>query len=811
MSKKDFSIVIPYYNKAYEINLVLKSLSLQNYDKTKYEVVIIDDGSDQRIDDIVKKYDSIMDINYIYIEHTGNRGKNRNLGVKESRGERIIFLDSDIVAERNMIKEFDRETKDDKKFISVGMRNLLYNYDKNYLDEKMLEYNFDLFKNFPSRKDPRITEIIYEEESGNKMDGKWQLVYTNCLCLWKKEFDEVNGFDEIFSKNWGAEDVELGYRLYRNGCKIDINQKVETYHLYHPEDFIKRIESLKKNYVIFVNKHPHWQVELFIREYETWAIEMIELQEKIKKREYIVSDIKNVKEFLNTIPGNSLLCGIENEELLFSDKIETAFLPESSINNAKIMNIIGIKTYFNDQHFDLAIVSKEYEYLNYGVFVMLIKELERIAKRIIFINKESEIIEKLYDNKLNYSNSMLHKKNLLFMISNIFSLEINKYFMINLAIACYNRGIITGINMQYDPFHKIDINSDFMYFNDKSKREILNKLIYHELNFIGDQIPCIIDRTVAKSTYRSLGNRMLWNEVYYYNEDKEYKKEILRVVDKVLLKRECDRDKLLLNDTSKMYYLPVGIDKKIINIMGKKSKHKRGKEFVFYWCDKSTGNDSNLEQLIECFTEIFKNNNNVKLKINFTGNNFFYIGNEVTSEAMNQFNASTINYRKMIFNCYFKELIEKYKKNRSIIVQYGKESEEEILSDLIDSDCYININSRMVISPLILYSIAFGKKSIILDNDTYNGYGKSKNYLKVKCYKNPVVLSEPLFVQAAKLETKDYRRYCMSDKPDKESLKNILLYAYKNRDDLMIDQNDKNDFIEKHDWEEIVNKLISII
>jgi hypothetical protein len=260
-----------------------------------------------------------------------------------------------------------------------------------------------------------------------------------------------------------------------------------------------------------------------------------------------------------------------------------------------------------------------------------------------------------------------------------------------------------------------------------------------------------------------------------------------------------------------MYYLPVGIDKKIINIMGKKSKHKRGKEFVFYWCDKSTGNDSNLEQLIECFTEIFKNNNNVKLKINFTGNNFFYIGNEVTSEAMNQFNASTINYRKMIFNCYFKELIEKYKKNRSIIVQYGKESEEEILSDLIDSDCYININSRMVISPLILYSIAFGKKSIILDNDTYNGYGKSKNYLKVKCYKNPVVLSEPLFVQAAKLETKDYRRYCMSDKPDKESLKNILLYAYKNRDDLMIDQNDKNDFIEKHDWEEIVNKLISII
>ena len=77
-----FSIVIPYWNKYYEIALVLKALSLQDYDLKQFEIIIIDDGSDQRIDPIIDRYKDRLNIVYQYNPRSGNRGRNRNLGVK---------------------------------------------------------------------------------------------------------------------------------------------------------------------------------------------------------------------------------------------------------------------------------------------------------------------------------------------------------------------------------------------------------------------------------------------------------------------------------------------------------------------------------------------------------------------------------------------------------------------------------------------------------------------------------------------------------------------------------------------------------
>ena len=104
----DFSIIIPYYNKRYELDLVLMALACQEYNIERFEIIIVDDGSEQNIEDIIVYYQSTYSlvINYIRRPHTGNRGQLRNIGAEQSKAARLIFLDSDMVAESSMLKAF---------------------------------------------------------------------------------------------------------------------------------------------------------------------------------------------------------------------------------------------------------------------------------------------------------------------------------------------------------------------------------------------------------------------------------------------------------------------------------------------------------------------------------------------------------------------------------------------------------------------------------------------------------------------------------------------------------------------------------
>lgn len=85
------SVVIPLFNKELTIADSLKSVLLQNYND--FEVVVVNDGS---TDNSVEKVKSIDDSRIRLIEQeNGGPSKARNTGVKNSKGEWIVFLDAD--------------------------------------------------------------------------------------------------------------------------------------------------------------------------------------------------------------------------------------------------------------------------------------------------------------------------------------------------------------------------------------------------------------------------------------------------------------------------------------------------------------------------------------------------------------------------------------------------------------------------------------------------------------------------------------------------------------------------------------------
>lgn len=89
-----FSCIIPVYNRPGELKDLLSSLLSQTY--TQFEVVVVEDGSSLRCDEVVASFSQDLSIHYFYQENTG-QGFARNFGMQQAKGDFFVILDSDVL------------------------------------------------------------------------------------------------------------------------------------------------------------------------------------------------------------------------------------------------------------------------------------------------------------------------------------------------------------------------------------------------------------------------------------------------------------------------------------------------------------------------------------------------------------------------------------------------------------------------------------------------------------------------------------------------------------------------------------------
>lgn len=87
-----YSLIIPVYNRPTEIGELLESLTHQTY--FNFEVLIIEDGSQEPCKAIIDKYSSKLTISYYFKENAG-QGFARNYGFEKAKGDYYIVFDSD--------------------------------------------------------------------------------------------------------------------------------------------------------------------------------------------------------------------------------------------------------------------------------------------------------------------------------------------------------------------------------------------------------------------------------------------------------------------------------------------------------------------------------------------------------------------------------------------------------------------------------------------------------------------------------------------------------------------------------------------
>ena len=194
------SIVTPAYNVEQYIGNCLDSIFKQQVEDNLLEVIVVNDGSKDGTEDIIKQYASQHpNLIYIYQENQG-QSVARNTGLKRATGDLIWYVDSDDATTENSIKT-------------------IFSYFEKYPNADFLTFDrihYDLsdgtkayHKSWGGRKAPKNT---YEKRLNGREANKYLVASVPWFHIFKRKY--LIDHNLFFSPGLLHEDDELQMRLY---------------------------------------------------------------------------------------------------------------------------------------------------------------------------------------------------------------------------------------------------------------------------------------------------------------------------------------------------------------------------------------------------------------------------------------------------------------------------------------------------------------------------------------------------------------------------------------------------------------------
>ncbi|MDO8658907.1 MAG: glycosyltransferase family 2 protein, partial [Candidatus Levybacteria bacterium] len=121
------SLIVLNYNGEKVIKDTLNSLLTQSYPKNKYEIIVVDNNSQDNSREILTKHSKdYKNIKAFFLENNLGFSKGNNFGIKKSKGEYVALINNDCLPETNWLKEIVASAIKDKKIFAVNSKILLY-------------------------------------------------------------------------------------------------------------------------------------------------------------------------------------------------------------------------------------------------------------------------------------------------------------------------------------------------------------------------------------------------------------------------------------------------------------------------------------------------------------------------------------------------------------------------------------------------------------------------------------------------------------------------------------------------------------
>lgn len=238
------SVVIPTYNRRDILHKCLEALSRQTIDPSHFEVLVCDDGSTDGTYDTLLQFKARYSIRCLRQENSG-QAIARNRAIRESSADIILILNDDAILHPDalLIHLEEHCSLKNERIAVLGNFSLHPEYNKLDAPVGHAVQNSDLIFDYKVMKPGRKYNHLF--------------FYTCNISIRKKALLEVGLFDTSFGTS-GAEDIEIGYRLYRKGLSVVCRPDCVALHAHTlgVDGLSKMFATRGKGGVLLFLRHP---------------------------------------------------------------------------------------------------------------------------------------------------------------------------------------------------------------------------------------------------------------------------------------------------------------------------------------------------------------------------------------------------------------------------------------------------------------------------------------------------------------------------------------------------------------------------
>lgn len=271
--KIELSIIVPIYNvKDYLEECMDSLLKITNISK---QIICIEDVSTDGTNELLKKkYGSMPYVEILTNKKNSGLAYSRNVGLEQSIGEYIMFVDSDDVINSDVIEKF-----------LIKMKN--ENLDILYFDVKEI-FDDDIIENIVNR---RLRTGEYKLDTGTAVFDRMVKNGEMFGCVWdgiyRNEFLKLN--DLKFLKGTLHEDIPFTFKAILNANRVNVIKEVGYFYrqrknsILHQSNYLKRTQGLILDYYLMMltwqallDRRDICNIEISIQKYVDSVLSLLE-------------------------------------------------------------------------------------------------------------------------------------------------------------------------------------------------------------------------------------------------------------------------------------------------------------------------------------------------------------------------------------------------------------------------------------------------------------------------------------------------------------------------------------------------------
>lgn len=205
-SEPYISVVVPVYNGGVQLERCLAALLASDF--RAREIIVADDASTDASAGVARS----LGAEVVSLDARSGPASARNQGARRARGEVLLFIDADVVVRGDTLSRVAATLRARPDIAAV-----FGSYDDS-----------PEAQNFVSQYKNLLHHYIHQQSSAEAAT-----FWAGCGAVRRAAFETAGGFDAIKYARPSVEDIELGYRLRRGGCKIILDRELQVKHLKH--------------------------------------------------------------------------------------------------------------------------------------------------------------------------------------------------------------------------------------------------------------------------------------------------------------------------------------------------------------------------------------------------------------------------------------------------------------------------------------------------------------------------------------------------------------------------------------------------